>query len=392
MNPKSSATTPTSSPPDSSVSLVPKHRNPTGASRVAGKDDLDALVALENRCFTSDRLSRRQYRHLLQRGNAQILVLDDDDHGLAAAIVVLFRRATSIARLYSIAVDPAKRGLGLAQTLVAAAEAEAWAQSRAWMRLEVRKDNTASIGLFERLGYRRFGEYRDYYEDHMDAWRLEKQLDPGLKPPLARVPYYEQTLDFTCGAACLIMAMQALKPESEPDRKLELRLWREATTIFMTSGHGGCGPYGLALAAKHRGFDVQVFVSDRDPHLIESVRSDAKKEVMSLVQEDQEEELLRLNVSISTNVPDIVALEILFREGAIPVVLISSWQIYQERWPHWVVINGFDEHFIYVHDPFVDYDNGENRLDSINMPISREQFMRMARYGRRGLQAVITLR
>ncbi|MCB1737979.1 MAG: GNAT family N-acetyltransferase/peptidase C39 family protein [Gammaproteobacteria bacterium] len=353
---------------------------------------MDALVALENRCFTSDRLSRRQYRHLLQRGNAQILVLDDDDHGLAAAIVVLFRRATSIARLYSIAVDPAKRGLGLAQTLVAAAEAEAWAQSRAWMRLEVRKDNTASIGLFERLGYRRFGEYRDYYEDHMDAWRLEKQLDPGLKPPLARVPYYEQTLDFTCGAACLIMAMQALKPESEPDRKLELRLWREATTIFMTSGHGGCGPYGLALAAKHRGFDVQVFVSDRDPHLIESVRSDAKKEVMSLVQEDQEEELLRLNVSISTNVPDIVALEILFREGAIPVVLISSWQIYQERWPHWVVINGFDEHFIYVHDPFVDYDNGENRLDSINMPISREQFMRMARYGRRGLQAVITLR
>jgi hypothetical protein len=51
-----------------------------------------------------------------------------------------------------------------------------------------------------------------------------------------------------------MMAMKALDPAMELNRTLELRLWREATTIFMTSGHGGCGPYGLALSAYRRGF------------------------------------------------------------------------------------------------------------------------------------------
>jgi hypothetical protein len=51
----------------------------------------------------------------------------------------------------------------------------------------------ASIALFTRLGYKPFGEYGDYYEDHMDAWRYEKSLAPHLSPDLVRVPFYEQT-------------------------------------------------------------------------------------------------------------------------------------------------------------------------------------------------------
>ena len=80
----------------------------------------------------------------------------------------------------------------------------------------------------------------------MEALRYEKALAPRLKPSLARVPYYEQTLDFTCGSSALMMAMKSLDPSLRFSRTLELRLWREATTIFMTSGHGGCGPLGLA--------------------------------------------------------------------------------------------------------------------------------------------------
>ena len=68
-----------------------------------------------------------------------------------------------------------------------------------------------------------------------------------------------------------------------------------------------------------------------------------------------------------------------FEAGAVPMVLISSYRIYQEKFPHWVVVTGFDDHFVYVHDPFVDYNNGESTLDSINMPIQREEFSRMSR-------------
>ena len=357
--------------------------------RVATAEDLDALVALENASFEEDRISRRQFRHLLFRGNATVLLAEDAEGRLLGDVVLLFSRGTATARLYSIAVDHAARGRGIGRLLVEAAEAEAWRRERAWMRLEVRKDNAASIGLFESLGYRRFGEHADYYPDHMDAWRYEKAIDERLKPQLARVPYYRQMLEFTCGPAALIMAMKALKPSLEPDRTLELRLWREATTIFMTGGHGGCGPFGLALAAHRRGFAVEVIVSDPGVHMVDSVRSTEKKEVMALVQADMEAEIAEREIPVHYRSMSLAELEERFHAGAVPIVLISSWQIYEEKSPHWVVITGFDEHFVYVHDPFVDEKEGEVTADSINMPIGREQFDRMTRYGRRGLQAAV---
>jgi ribosomal protein S18 acetylase RimI-like enzyme len=341
--------------------------------RAATVADLDVLVRLEERCFTSDQANRRQLRHLLTRANAATLVAEDVVSGTVLGdVIVLFSRGTATARLYSVAVDPDARGRKVGQVLLEAAEAEAWRRERAWMRAEIRKDNRASIGLFESAGYRRFGEYADYYADHMDAWRYEKPLDERLKPSLARVPWYRQTLEFTCGPAALIMGMKALDPRLEPDRTLELRLWREATTIFMTSGYGGCGPYGLALAAYRRGFKPEVVVSDPGVHMVESVRDPDKKEVMGLVQQDMEGEMAEAGIPIRMDRVTLEELEFRFQGGEIPLVLISSWQIYEERSPHWVVVTGFDEHFVYVHDPYVDDKEGELPSDSMNMPIGRE--------------------
>lgn len=307
-------------------------------------------------------------------------------------VVLLFSRATSVARLYSIAVHENARRRGVGYLLMKAAEAEAWAHHRAYLRLEVRKDNHVAVALYESLGYRRLGERADYYQDHMDAWRLEKSLAPDLHPNLAPVPYYEQSLEFTCGAAALMMAMKTLQPDLELSRRLELRLWREATTIFMTSGHGGCGPYGLALAAAARGFRVDVHVSGEDSiHLMDSVRSEHKKEVMRLVQEDMHEQLMSLGVPILPTGVDVAGIESSLLRGGIPLVLISSWQIYNARVPHWVVVTGTDDNFIYVNDPFIDYEEGETPVDSVHMPIQKERFEQMARYGRAGLRAMVVL-
>ncbi|MEJ2455076.1 MAG: peptidase C39 family protein [Candidatus Thiodiazotropha sp.] len=360
--------------------------------RVAVLEDLDHLEQLENRCFTSDRLSRRQLRYLLTKGKASLLVeAEESEPELLGYVAVLFSKATSMARLYSIAVRPDLQGKGVGRRLLQAAEETAWEHQRAYMRAEVRKDNAASLALFERMGYRRIGEWHDYYEDHMDAWRLEKRLHPDVSPRLSEVPYYQQTLDFTCGPAALMMAMHALDDSLPMNRTLELRLWREATTIFMTSGHGGCGPYGLALAAASRGFDVEVYVNDTGILLADTVRSEDKREVMRLVQEEMLDELTEHGVPIHHGALSLEAIELLLRKGRLVLVLISSWMIYGELEPHWVVMTGFDDYFVYMHDPFVDVPLGETASDSINMPIQREQFVRMSRYGKAGLKAAIVL-
>jgi hypothetical protein len=188
-----------------------------------------------------------------------------------------------------------------------------------------------------------------------------------------------------------MMAMKALRPGLEMNRQLELRLWREATTIFMTSGHGGCGPYGLALAALNRHFRTDVYVSGEGIHLVDSVRSEQKKEVMRLVQEDMHQQLNALNIPIYESGVSSAEIEACLGHGGIPLVLISSWQIYNAKVPHWVVVTGSDDSFIYVNDPFVDREEGETPIDSINMPILKEKFESMARYGRVGLQAMVVL-
>jgi ribosomal protein S18 acetylase RimI-like enzyme len=358
--------------------------------RPASLADLGALVEIEADSFQSDRLTRRQFRHMLSRAHAATLVAEAGGC-LLGYILLLFSRGTSVARVYSIAVGAQARGRGVGRALVAAAEVRAWEEERAYVRLEIRRDNLASQALFEAAGYRRFGVLSDYYEDHMEALRYEKGLSPGLKPGLARVPYYEQTLEFTCGSSALMMAMKALDPGLSLDRTLELRIWREATTIFMTSGHGGCGPFGLALAAQARGFAAEVYVNDTGVPLVDSVRSPEKKEVMRLVHEDMLAQMHRLAIPVVYGTLSPAGLRERFDAGDVPLVLISSYRIYAEKFPHWVVVTGFDDHFVYVHDPFVDYDNGETTMDSINMPIQREEFARMARYGRAGLQAVVLI-
>ncbi|HET6725097.1 MAG TPA: peptidase C39 family protein [Gammaproteobacteria bacterium] len=359
--------------------------------RPAAFDDVESLVRLEERCFDSDRLSRRSFRYLLGRGNAALLV-DVEGDMLRGYVLVLFRTGTSLARLYSIAVAPEYRGQKVARALLERAEAVSCERDCIAMRLEIRVDNTAAERLYRAMGYRPFGTYPDYYEDHADALRMEKSLVAHLKPPSTRVPYYEQTLDFTCGPATLIMAMQGLDPSIAAGRKLEIRLWREATTVFMTSGHGGCGPYGMALSAWHRGFDVEIFVNDPGALFVDSVRSTEKKEVIRLAQEDFLDEIRRSDIRVHYSALSLDAMERLFEAGGIPVVLISSYRIYREKFPHWVTVTGFDDRFVYVHDPYVEYDQHKAPLDSINMPILKREFEGMARYGKAAQRAALVIR
>lgn len=356
--------------------------------REATADDIAALMDIEERSFSSDRLSRRSFRHLITEGNSVTLV-DEAGAAIRGYVTVLFRADVSLARIYSIATAPAHLGQGVAGGLLDAAEHLALAHNCMAVRLEIRKDNAPSQQLFLRHGYALFGTHERYYEDGMDALRFEKSLAAHLRPELARTTYYRQTLGFTCGASCLMMAMKAFDRELVLDRTLELQLWREATTIYMTAGHGGCGPYGLALAAHRRGFRTEVYVNGDGVLFRESVRSEEKREVISLVHADFVRQAHACGIPVHHRVAGTAELTRCFANGGIPLVLISTWRLTRERAPHWVVVTGCDDRYFYIQDP----DNSSARPpeERINTAIIKKDFERMARYGRNATKAVVVV-
>jgi hypothetical protein len=65
---------------------------------------------------------------------------------------------------------------------------------------------------------------------------MEKQLAGGVLQSLNDVEFFAQSLDFTCGPASLMMACTRSTPPTRWIVARELRLWREATLIYTTSG------------------------------------------------------------------------------------------------------------------------------------------------------------
>jgi ribosomal-protein-alanine acetyltransferase len=358
--------------------------------RKAATADLDDLVALEELCFDSDRLSRRSFRKLVAAPTADCFVAIAGDRLVGYALVLL-RRGTGLARLYSIAVTPDCRGSGIARSLIEHAETAAFDRDRVLLRLEVRDDNHNAIRLYESLGYRRIGRYLSYYEDATDAIRFEKRLR-GQGRPTTTVAYYEQMTDFTCGPCCLVMAIHHFRPEFEMGPVEEIRLWRESTSVFMMSGTGGCDPHGLAVAAAQNGIEAEAYVTHEGSLFLDSVRSTEKRRVMGLAQEDFRRQAISLGVPVHYSYFSLEDIRGVLSEGALVVVLVSAYRMFHKKVPHWVLVVGDDGRHLVVHDPWVEDRELESHVDAANLPIPYGEFDRMARYGRQGLRAAIVLR
>ena len=134
--------------------------------------DLPALLVLEAQ-FPGDRMSRRQFLHHLGNPRARLRVVLVD--GLVKGYhLVLRRRFSRWARLYSIAVAHTARGAGLGRRLLADAERLARRGGARGLRLEVRQDNAAAVALYASAGYRRVKVLRRYYDDGGHGWRYAR--------------------------------------------------------------------------------------------------------------------------------------------------------------------------------------------------------------------------
>ena len=354
------------------------------------EDDLESLLALEERCFVTDRLSRRSFRHWINTDNRAFIVATLDGH-LAGYVLVIYHAGTRLARLYSLATDTQFRGRGIASQLIAASEQAASTSGRFFMRLEVGSENHAAIRLYESLGYQRFGVYEDYYEDHSDALRMQKRIRHyRVHEQHVDIPWIRQNTRFTCGPAALMMAMRGITDDYMPSEHEELQIWREATTIFMTSGHGGCHPLGLALAARQRGFQAEVWMNQRRPLFVDGVRDPGKKRIIEMVHKDYLQQAKQQDIRIHYSEIRQEQLVHALEHHAIPLVLISTWSLEGKKSPHWVTVSGFDSECLYVHDPDPE-EIRQSALDVQYQPIAREDFSRISVFGQQRLRTAVII-
>jgi ribosomal protein S18 acetylase RimI-like enzyme len=358
--------------------------------RKAERGDVDALAALEHRVFATDRLSRRSLQRFLKSPSADVIVAQDDT-GLAGNAIVLFRPRSLIARLYSIAVAPAMGGRGVGAMLLAAAEAAALARGCRAIRLEVHVTNHAAISRYRKSGYREFSRLRRYYEDGGDALRFEKRLH--LTAPAAAPPYVHQTTEFTCGPACMMMALAWAERSAKPGPPaLEFQLWREATTIFAGSSPGGCEPYGVAVALKRRGLRPEIYVSRPGPYFVDAVRSAEGRRVMQVTQLDFQRQAEALAIPTHLTPVNESVLMQAFDAGNVAIVLVSGYHMVPRGKPHWIFAFGRDGRRVLMHDPAALRDDQGMAAAAETYAVPWTAFERVIHLGRERLSAAIVIR
>ena len=150
--------------------------------RRARPSDLDGLADLEVEAFASDRMSRRSILALVRSTSARVLVAECGGQIVGAA-VLLTRRGSRVARIYSLAVADRAARSGVGSRLLDAAEAAARAAGAATLRLEVRADNPRAIGFYEGKNFRLSARRENYYEDGVTALLYSRDLTAATRSP-----------------------------------------------------------------------------------------------------------------------------------------------------------------------------------------------------------------
>jgi ribosomal protein S18 acetylase RimI-like enzyme len=366
--------------------------HPSGvALRPAQASDLAALVALENHVFATDRLSPRSFRRFLASPAARVTVAEHAGK-LAGYALVLFRPGSVIARLYSIAVTPEAAGRGVAKALLADAEQAAVARHCHVLRLEVHEENAPAARLYRRAGYRTIERLPRYYADGGTALRLQKRLSTASAASVPAPPYFHQTTDFTCGPACMMMALAWAGHSVRAEPACEFRLWREASTFFAASGPGGCDPFGLAVALRRRDLRPEVFVSRPGPYFLDGVRSEQKRRVMRIGQAGFRREADELGIPVHLTPLGESALMQALSSGASAIVLVTGYRMLRRRVPHWVFAWGQAHGSILIHDPAAEMDEGGEVRSPETFAIPAPAFARLSRYGADHLRAAVVIR
>lgn len=121
-------------------------------------DQLDAVLQVELRAYAHP-WNRTNFLDALHAGyQAQVLVADTTVLGYFVAM-----KGVDEVHLLNITVAPEYQGQGWAKVLLDALTLWARGQGADWLWLEVRVGNTRALHVYERHGYCRVGQRKQYY-------------------------------------------------------------------------------------------------------------------------------------------------------------------------------------------------------------------------------------
>jgi len=195
------------------------------------------------------------------------------------------------------------------------------------------------------------------------------------------IPFYKQASQFTCGPACLMMAMKFFQPSLNLTRELEFDIWREANLVESY----GTSKEGLALAAARRGFDV--YTEGRFLHhsFVEAIADKIPSidyHMLELLYKDTRRKFTAMGLRNSSPTVRLTKLKGVLKMSQIPILLTST-RLFgdKEELPHWIVLTGYSRDVWHVNNPLA------------KSPNTRVQQVRLRNnLGYRGVQCALVVR
>ena len=163
-----------------------------------------------------------------------------------------------------------------------------------------------------------------------------------------------------------MMAMKYYEEKLRLSKNLEMDIWREANMVEIY----GTSRYGLAFSAAKRGFHAAIFANIRRAGFfkeLEPIIGKVDESMLSFFFKERRRRCAELRVdekrvdSISQDL-----LEDTLKSNSVPVVLSNTEYFSAENVPHWIVVSGIDDKFLYFNNPLGRTAHQRIGLDSLN--------------------------
>ena len=168
------------------------------------------------------------------------------------------------------------------------------------------------------------------------------------------IPLYTQSMDFSCGSACVAMALKYFNFVSKMDRDLEVELWRETNAVEMK----GAGRYGVCAPLAVRGLYPHIITDTAGLGLIERAKTYIKdgkgsENYLEFFHDMQKRVCAMNGTTQEIRKPTLQDIREALQADRVLIALVSTiiFEEEDENIPHWIVITGEDNEILTVNNP-----------------------------------------